>query len=71
VLIAKTLQLVLIILFPDLNLVQVNRNNLIPACRRCNSNKGSSEVEEWYKRQEFFTQVQDGKNKNLDVTRSC
>lgn len=34
-----------------------NRNNLIPACRRCNSNKGSSEVEEWYKRQEFFTQV--------------
>jgi len=34
-----------------------NRNNLIPACRRCNSNKGSTEVETWYRQQEFFTQA--------------
>jgi hypothetical protein len=34
-----------------------NRNNLLPACRRCNSNKGSTAVEEWYQQQEFFTQV--------------
>lgn len=34
-----------------------NRNNLVPACRRCNSNKASSEVETWYSQQEFFTQA--------------
>ena len=34
-----------------------NRNNLIPACRRCNSNKGSTEVETWYRQQDFFTQA--------------
>jgi len=33
------------------------RNNLIPACRRCNSNKGSTEVNTWYTQQEFFTQA--------------
>ena len=31
-----------------------NRNNLVPACRRCNQNKASSDVEEWYRNQEFF-----------------
>jgi hypothetical protein len=34
-----------------------NRNNLVPACRRCNSNKASSEVDSWYSQQEFFTQA--------------
>jgi len=34
-----------------------NRNNLIPACRRCNTNKASSKMEEWYEQQEFFTQA--------------
>jgi hypothetical protein len=34
-----------------------NRNNLVPACRRCNSNKASNEVEAWYSQQEFFTQA--------------
>jgi len=34
-----------------------NRNNLVPACRRCNSTKASSEVETWYLQQEFFTQA--------------
>lgn len=34
-----------------------NRNNLIPACRRCNSGKASNPVESWYKQQEFFCQV--------------
>jgi hypothetical protein len=33
-----------------------NRNNLIPCCRRCNQNKASSKMEEWYQQQEFFTQ---------------
>lgn len=34
-----------------------NRNNLVPACRRCNSNKGSQAVHTWYHQQEFFTQA--------------
>lgn len=34
-----------------------NRNNLIPACRRCNSNKGSTPVEQWYIQQDFYTQA--------------
>lgn len=34
-----------------------NRNNLIPACKRCNANKGSSAVQAWYRQQEFFTQA--------------
>ena len=33
------------------------RSNLIPACRRCNSNKASEPVEFWYKQQDFFNQV--------------
>lgn len=35
-----------------------NRNNLVPACRTCNSNKASTKMEEWYTQQEFFDQVQ-------------
>lgn len=31
-----------------------NRNNLVPACRRCNQNKASASMEEWYRQQEFF-----------------
>ena len=31
-----------------------NRNNLIPACQRCNANKASYNMEEWYKKQDFF-----------------
>lgn len=34
-----------------------NRNNLIPACRRCNANKASAKMEEWYVQQEFFTEA--------------
>lgn len=34
-----------------------NRNNLVPACRRCNTAKASTKMEEWYTQQEFFTQV--------------
>jgi hypothetical protein len=34
-----------------------NRNNLVPACRRCNSNKASSCMEEWYRQQEFFNEI--------------
>jgi 5-methylcytosine-specific restriction endonuclease McrA len=41
-----------------------NRNNLIPACRRCNSNKASSNMEDWYKHQEFFSETKLQKIKN-------
>jgi hypothetical protein len=34
-----------------------NRNNLVPACRRCNTAKASTKMEDWYQQQEFFTQV--------------
>jgi len=34
-----------------------NRNNLIPACRRCNTNKASAKIEDWYNQQDFFTQA--------------
>jgi hypothetical protein len=34
-----------------------NRNNLVPACRRCNANKGSTPIQTWYQQQEFFTQA--------------
>jgi len=33
-----------------------NRNNLIPACRRCNTNKASAKMEEWYRQQSYFTE---------------
>jgi hypothetical protein len=35
-----------------------NRNNLVPACRSCNSNKASYKMEEWYTKQEFYDEVQ-------------
>jgi hypothetical protein len=31
-----------------------NRNNLMPACRRCNSNKASLNMEDWYSQQHFY-----------------
>jgi len=34
-----------------------NRNNLAPSCRRCNTGKASSKLEEWYIRQPFFTEA--------------
>jgi len=34
-----------------------NRNNLVPACRRCNAAKASSPMEEWYRKQEFFNEI--------------
>jgi endonuclease I len=34
-----------------------NRHNLLPACRNCNSNKASTQVQTWFEQQEFFTQV--------------
>ena len=33
-----------------------NRNNLLPCCRRCNSNKASSPMETWYQQQYFYCQ---------------
>jgi hypothetical protein len=34
-----------------------NRNNLLPACRRCNTSKASAKMEDWYQQQEFFMQA--------------
>ena len=31
-----------------------NFYNLAPSCRRCNANKGSELLEDWYQRQSFF-----------------
>lgn len=33
-----------------------NRNNLLPCCRSCNSNKASTEMETWYRNQNFFNE---------------
>lgn len=30
--------------------------NIIPACRKCNSSKGASSMEEWYKSKEFYSE---------------
>jgi len=34
-----------------------NRNNLLPCCKRCNANKASSKMEDWYQQQDYFTNV--------------
>ena len=34
-----------------------NRHNLLPACRRCNSNKASTQIQTWFEQQDFFTQA--------------
>ena len=34
-----------------------NRHNLLPCCRRCNESKASSKMEDWYGKQDFFTQA--------------
>jgi hypothetical protein len=34
-----------------------NRNNLLPSCQRCNSNKGSLKMEEWYQQQNYFCET--------------
>ena len=34
-----------------------NRHNLLPACRRCNSNKASTPIQIWFEEQDFFTQA--------------
>lgn len=31
-----------------------NRNNLLPACQKCNNQKGSEKMEEWYIQQSYF-----------------
>jgi len=40
-----------------------NRNNLIPACRRCNANKASSKMEDWYIQQSYYSELQHNKIK--------
>jgi hypothetical protein len=32
-----------------------NRHNLLPCCRRCNSNKGSEDMRKWFEQQDFFS----------------
>jgi len=32
------------------------RNNLIPACVSCNRNKGSEEMETWFRKQKFYNE---------------
>ena len=33
-----------------------NRNNLLPACRRCNASKASMDMKHWFSQQEFYTE---------------
>jgi len=33
-----------------------SRHNLVPACTKCNTNKASCEMENWYRKQEYFTE---------------
>ena len=33
-----------------------SRHNLIPACTKCNANKASTEMESWYRKQEYFNE---------------
>lgn len=33
-----------------------NRNNLLPACQRCNTSKASDVLQEWFRKQHFFTE---------------
>ena len=41
-----------------------NRFNLLPACRRCNANKASTDMETWYKAQDYFTEEKLDRIKN-------
>jgi 5-methylcytosine-specific restriction endonuclease McrA len=34
-----------------------SRHNLLPACRKCNTNKASENMELWYKKQEYFNET--------------
>ena len=40
------------------------RNNLIPACVSCNTNKGSEEMEAWFRKQKFYEESRLDKIKN-------
>ena len=47
-----------------------NCHNLLPACRRCNANKGSEDMEEWYMKQDYFCperlkQIKHWRNRNI------
>ena len=42
-------------IIPKFNSGSSKRDNLIPACRTCNRDKGSLKMEEWYKNQKFFS----------------
>ena len=33
-------------------------HNIVPACKRCNSSKGTQEVSSWYSQQSFYTEEQ-------------
>lgn len=34
-----------------------NRHNLLPACRRCNTNKASARMEDWYQQQDYYSET--------------
>lgn len=41
-----------------------NRNNLVPACAKCNANKASLDMETWYRQQVYFTEEKLDRIKN-------
>ena len=40
------------------------RENIVPSCERCNSSKSDSDMEEWYVKQEFYS---DDRKKRIDM----
>lgn len=44
------------------------RENIIPACRSCNSSKNSTDMETWYRKQPFFTEERLNKIKQWQGT---
>lgn len=34
---------------------KTTRDNVIPACRKCNRGRGNADFEEWFRKQEFFS----------------
>ena len=41
-----------------------NRHNLMPSCQRCNCNKGSMDMEEWYVQQTYYCHNRHARIKN-------
>lgn len=46
----------------------MNYVNIVPACKSCNCRKHSTDLEEWYKEQDFFSQERLDKIKEYRIS---